>query len=257
MVLVHGIGSGHTVWDQMAPELARGNQLLKLDLPGFGDSEPLPPAQRTLPGLADAIEAEMDAAGWKRAHLVGHSMGGWLALELASRGRAVRTVAIAPVGGATPDEAKRTHRRISGDHRATLVAARLPEGVLRGLLAPGFVRQVALRNQMSRGRDVSPELIAEAIRVMGGARSFDELEQEISGGDGLFERNAARWARISSPTLIIWGTGDRILFATGGPRLREAIPGAELHEMAGVGHAPVLDHPEPLARLVTEFIRAG
>jgi len=254
VVLVHGIGSGHGVWDDMVPELGRGRELLAVDLPGFGNSPPLPEGQRTLAGLADAIEAEMDREGWKRAHLVGHSMGGWLVLELATRGRALRTVAISPVGGAVPEEAKRSKRTLGLEHRASLLAARLPDTVLKGLFGTGLSRRVLLRNQMTRAQDVSPERLVDATRTMGKATSFEELLEEISGDHDLIERNTEGFGRISSPVLVIWGSDDRILPAAGGPRIAEAIPGAELHVMPGVGHALLLDHAEPLTRLVADFL---
>ncbi|MBA2546062.1 MAG: alpha/beta hydrolase [Solirubrobacterales bacterium] len=256
VVLVHGIGSGHEVWDDMTPELARHHELLSVDLPGFGESPPLPESQRTLTGLADAIEAEMDREGWKRAHLVGHSMGGWLVLELAARGRALRTVAISPVGGATPEEAKRSRRPLVADRRAAQFAEHLPDFVLRGVFSTGIVRRLAVRNQMTRGEVVSPERLIRAMRTMGRAESYDEMITQISGDRDLIERNTERFGGISSPLLLIWGSEDRILPAAGGARLKAAIPGAELHEMPGVGHAPHFDHPEQLTRLVADFIAA-
>ena len=256
-MLVHGIGSSHGVWDDMLPELGRDRELLAVDLPGFGESPPLPEGRRTIAALADAIEAEMDREGWNQANLVGHSMGGWLVLELASRGRALRTVAISPVGGAVPEEAKRSKRAIGLDRRAAMLAARLPDSVLKGLFGTGLSRRVLLRSQMTRAQDVSPERLIYATRTMGKATSFDEMLEEISGDNDLIERNRERFGRISTPVLIIWGTKDRSLPATGGPRLTEAIPGADLHLMPDVGHALLLDHPEPLARLVTDFLEAG
>ncbi len=256
MVLVHGIGSSHGVWDDMVGELGREHELLAVDLPGFGDSPPLPEGQRTLTAVADAIEAEMDRKGWKKAHLVGHSMGGWLVLELARRGRALRTVAISPVGGAVPEEAKGSRRAISEDRRGALFAKRLPDAVLKVAFGTKLSRRFFLRNQMTRPQDVSPERLIYATRTMEKATSFDEMLDEISGANDQIERNRERFGAISSPVLIIWGTEDRVVLPAGGPRLAEAIPGAELHLMPGVGHALLFDHPEPLARLVTGFIDA-
>ncbi|CAN5599474.1 alpha/beta fold hydrolase [soil metagenome] len=256
-VLVHGIGSSHGIWGDMLGELGRGRDLLAVDLPGFGDSPSLPEGQRTLAGLADAIEAEMDREGWKQANLTGHSMGGWLVLELASRGRALRTVAISPVGGAVPEEAQRSRRALGMDRRGAMFAKRLPDAVLRGLFGTGLSRRLLLRNQMTRAQDVSPERLVYATRTMGKATSFDELHEEIAGSHDLIEENRERFGRIASPVLVVWGADDKILPATGGPRITEAIPGAELHLMPGVGHALLLDHPEQLARAVAGFLDAG
>lgn len=255
-VLVHGIGSSHEVWDDMLDELGRGRDLLAVDLPGFGDSPPLPEGQRTVAGLADAIEAEMDREGWKRANLVGHSMGGFLVLELASRGRAIRTVAVAPVGGVVPEEAKRSQRMIAMERRGGALGSRVPAAMLKVIFGTGLSRRLLLRSQMSHGQNVRPERLVYAVKTMGKAKSFDELLEDIEDRYDLIEGNRERFGRISTPVLVIWGTDDRILPAAGGPRLAEAIPDAELHLMPGVGHSPLFDHPEPLARLVAGFLDA-
>lgn len=253
VVLVHGLGSCHEIWDEMLPQLQPGHELLAVDLPGFGQSPPLP--EPSLEGLADAIESEMDAAGWKRAHLVGHSMGGWMVLELASRGRALRTVAITPVGGSADDELKVGRRNVTADRKGALFADKLPDAVLRAIFATGPVRKLAVRQQMTRGQDASPDRLFRATRTMAAARSFDEMNAAINGGGGLIESNAERFGRIDTPVLIVTGAEDRIVLPAGGPRLRDAIPGAELLELPGVGHAPVLDRPEEIGRIAAEFLR--
>ena len=70
-----------------------------MDLPGFGRSEPLPESVDSTPeALADAVEREMLGAGFDTAHISGNSLGGWIALELARRGRARTVTAISPAG---------------------------------------------------------------------------------------------------------------------------------------------------------------
>ena len=98
MVLLHGIGGSWRQWSPLFPALEPRHEVLAVDLPGFGESAPLPGVPATIASQAGAVEAERDAAGIADAQLVGNSSGGWLALELARRGRARTVVALSPAG---------------------------------------------------------------------------------------------------------------------------------------------------------------
>jgi pimeloyl-ACP methyl ester carboxylesterase len=106
LVLVHGIGHTWRGWKPMLPLLEPRFDVLAVDLPGFGHSPPLPPdgVAPTVEALADAVESELDAAGFDTAHLAGNSLGGWIALELARRRRARTVTAISPFGLGLPRE---------------------------------------------------------------------------------------------------------------------------------------------------------
>ncbi len=86
------------VWDLVRPVLERRRDVLAVPLPGHVDGPPLP-AAITGDTLPDAVERAMDAAGLETAHLAGNSLGGFVALQLAARGRASSVVALAPAGG--------------------------------------------------------------------------------------------------------------------------------------------------------------
>ena len=99
-MLIHGIGHTWRGWKPMLPQLERRFDVLAVDLPG---SRPLgprcPPGMDSTPeALADAVEREMLGAGFDSAHLAGNSLGGWISLELARRGRARTVTAISPAG---------------------------------------------------------------------------------------------------------------------------------------------------------------
>src|SRR5918911_4224216 len=105
LVLIHGIGHTWRGWRPMLPLLEERFDVLAVDLPGFGRSDPLPAGIDSTPeALADAVEDEMARHGFDRAHIAGNSLGGWIALELARRGRALTVTAISPAGLATPRE---------------------------------------------------------------------------------------------------------------------------------------------------------
>src|SRR5687767_10997424 len=99
LVLIHGIGHTWRGWRPMLPLLEPRFDVLAVDLPGFGHSAPLPAGvPPTAETLADAVEREMDAAGFGTAHVAGNSLGGWIALVLGRRGRARSITAISPAG---------------------------------------------------------------------------------------------------------------------------------------------------------------
>jgi len=84
LVLLHGIGSSRHAWDPVVPALAGHFDVLAIDLPGFGDSEPMPPQVEPVPAaLAAAVAGLLDDLGITAPHIAGNSLGGWVALELA------------------------------------------------------------------------------------------------------------------------------------------------------------------------------
>ena len=103
MVLIHGFSGTPATWTPVLPALEQQHDVLALTLLGHRcGPEYLVGSPATPAAIADALERDMDAVGVDRAHLVGNSLGGWLALELAVRGRALSTTALAPAGGWAP-----------------------------------------------------------------------------------------------------------------------------------------------------------
>ncbi len=98
LLLLHGFTDTWRTWELVLPALERRHDVLAPTLPGHAGGPPLG-------DLADAVEAAMDDAGWETAHVAGNSLGGYVALRLAQRGRARTVVALAPAGGWAPDDA--------------------------------------------------------------------------------------------------------------------------------------------------------
>src|SRR4051794_40418462 len=98
LVLLHGFTDTWRTWEPVLPALERRHDVLAPSLAGHAGGPPLPRAL-THATLADAVERAMDAAGWATAHVAGNSLGGYVALQLAARGRAESVVALAPAGG--------------------------------------------------------------------------------------------------------------------------------------------------------------
>jgi pimeloyl-ACP methyl ester carboxylesterase len=157
--------------------------------------------------------------------------------------------AIGPVGGATLREARIARVNLQSQR----LAARALAPVADALARPAPVRRLALSGQCTRGQEVPPGMVAYAVRSIAAAPSWPELLRDITGRSDQLAFNAPRFAKIDCPVLLVWGDKDRVVPPRQGPRLREAIPGAELRTMPGVGHVPMLDHPEQMAEIVLEF----
>jgi pimeloyl-ACP methyl ester carboxylesterase len=99
LVLLHGLGSDRQAWEPVLPMLAAHFDVLTVDLPGFGDSEPLPASIEPSPSaLARSVAGLLDELGIEAAHVAGNSLGGWVALELA-RVRPISSVALLSPAG--------------------------------------------------------------------------------------------------------------------------------------------------------------
>jgi pimeloyl-ACP methyl ester carboxylesterase len=107
LVCLHGFTDTSRTWELMLPALERHHDVLAPTLPGHAGGPPFD-GELGAAALLDAIERAMDEAGFRTAHLLGNSLGGYVALQLAARGRAESVVALAPAGGwAKGDESYR------------------------------------------------------------------------------------------------------------------------------------------------------
>jgi pimeloyl-ACP methyl ester carboxylesterase len=243
LVLIHGIGHTWRAWRPMLPLLEERFDVLAVDLPGFGHSEPLPPGLHSTPdALADAVEDEMGRAGFERAHFAGNSLGGWVSLELARRGRAETVTAISPAG------LQHGRERAWGS------------GILRGIRwtarnapPPGPLmrnpcgRVLAAGPSYMRAWKKDPDHLAEEAELFGTCPGFDATLPHT------LHAQPRGLTTLDVPVLLLWGTLDLILLPRQGRRFERLIPGAELRYLRGLGHTPMSDAPEELADAIAEF----
>lgn len=216
--------------------------VLAPDLPGFGQSPPPPAGTRPDVGtLADAVERELDAAGFERPALAGNSLGGWIALELARRGRAASVVAISPAGMWTEKERVWADRFLRCQFAAAKGLQRRAE-----LLRNPLVRTVFLAGISSRPWRADPDDVVYGVRALAGSNFLPTHEAMIADRcRGLEE--------IACPVLIVWGTRDLLLPVRQGPRFAERIAGARLVELPRLGHVPMADDPQLVGRAILDF----
>jgi pimeloyl-ACP methyl ester carboxylesterase len=96
--LIHGFSGTRLIWEPVLEALERSHDVLAVNLAGHVGGPEMADAPVSVNVLVDAVERDLDAAGLHTGHVVGNSLGGWLAFELATRGRAVRVVALSPAG---------------------------------------------------------------------------------------------------------------------------------------------------------------
>jgi pimeloyl-ACP methyl ester carboxylesterase len=237
LVLVHGITSSWRAWQPVIPLLAAEHTVFAPSLAGHNLAAAPERVTLSVLGLTDALESQMDAAGIGTAHVAGNSLGGWIALELARRGRARSVVALSPAGGwREPGDLLRVLRLV----RLGRVFARHP--LLAVMLTRPRVRQAILRGVSERGH----------LMTSADARLFFDDILKCSALSSLLqsiERDGPLppLLRPSCPVRIAWAQHDRTIpFGRYGAPLAEAVPGAEVLSLVGVGHVPMHDDPAPV-----------
>jgi pimeloyl-ACP methyl ester carboxylesterase len=247
LVLLHGIADSWRTWQLVLPELERSFDVLAPTLPGHAGGPPIEGAvDESL--FVDFVERAMDDAGFGAAHVAGNSLGGYLALKLAERGRARSVVALAPAGGwaegdptidDTLDANIRAHEaaKASAAHAASIVAT--AEG-----------RRRALAGIVEDAEQVPHELAAHLIVAAARCDAVYPLVDYARLHGWPLDA-----ARIDCPVRVVWGTEDRLLpWPRAAERYRrDWLPHADWVELDGVGHAPQLEVALVAAQLIAGF----
>lgn len=243
LVLVHGIGHTWRGWKPMLPLLEDRFDVLAVDMPGFGYSAPLPAEVDATPeALADAVEDEMARAGFDRAHVAGNSLGGWVALELARRGRAETVVALSPAGLQHGRE-KEWGAGILRGMRWLAKNAPAPEALLRNPVT----RSLFAGPTLARPWKADPDDLIEVAELFGNCPGFDATLPHT------FHAQPRELTTLDVPVLILWGSLDVVLLPRQGRRFERLIPGADLRYIRAAGHVPMSDVPEELAEAIAAF----
>jgi pimeloyl-ACP methyl ester carboxylesterase len=240
---MHGIGSQWQVWSPVLERLAAEHDVIAVDLPGFGDSPP-PPYEPPpgAPQLGALVVGFLDELGLESAHVAGHSLGGWVALELARLGRARTVTALAPAGLWRRAGA----RFVDTSLRVNRGGARLLGPAMRALMARPRGRALLSGQMVARPDRLPAGAALDASRAMAAAPAFDAV------------RNAMRAGRfrhgddIRVPVTVAFPEHDRLLTRRLAQRREELPPQTRFVTLRGCGHAPTWDDPEQSARVLLE-----
>ncbi|WP_205699039.1 alpha/beta fold hydrolase [Conexibacter sp. SYSU D00693] len=246
LVLLHGFTASWRTWELVLPALERRHDVLAPTLLGHAGGPPLP-EDPTATSVVDAAERAMDEAGLETAHLVGNSLGGFVALALAARGRARTVVALAPAGGWAPGDPDYAEmlQYFATMHEQTVAAAPHADQ----LMATREGRRLATASITVQFEHLPAELLADQLRAAAQAAA-PEMLATVAGGYPELDA-----AAITCPVRIVWGTDDQLLrWPTAAVRFREDwLPHADWVVLDGVGHCPQLDVPLETAQLVLGF----
>jgi pimeloyl-ACP methyl ester carboxylesterase len=244
LLLVHGFTDTWRTWELVLPALERRHEVLAPTLPGHAGG----PRARAGFGPADAVDAlerVLDEAGLETAHLAGNSLGGYLCLRLAARGRARSVVALAPAGGWIERDPALDEHFVETQRLVRPLAARADE-----LMATDDGRRRATRFTTRRYAHIPAGLLAHQLR---GVAAFADVRPMT---------DAARtegWPldaeRVTCPVRVVWGSADALLpWPEAAARYREEwLPQADWVVLDDVGHCPQLDVPLETAELIAGF----
>lgn len=230
VVLVHGLGKpAARDWAKVIPALAALYSVYAVDLPGFGYSDKGNHLYSP-DNFARVIEAVMAGRAQRPFALVGHSLGGTVALAYAAAypQRVSRLILV--------DSAGVLHRSVYAEHLGRVAAQRA-----MGVDSPWFESVVRAIQSRAENWPVRGELALERA----------DVRQRVLRGDpsaisafAMVERDFSRALRaIRAPTLVVWGADDTIAPLRTGQAIAAAIPGARLTVIEGAGHAPMVQFP--------------
>lgn len=249
VVLIHGLGASLEVWEWTVPALRDRHTAITFDFPGFGMSDPLPLAASP-DGIAPVTLAIMDAIGVSRAAIVGSSLGGGIAVVTAGTAPQ-RCTALVLVGAAGFDRpVSPVYRMLTLPGLGEVVVAllrRYPRlGVVGSFADP---RRIPDRLVEVVRRDLArAEVRRTALRVMRAMAGFRGVNPEVVAK----VRDAA--ARITAPTLLVWGTADRVVPPAQASVAAGIIPRARVHMIPGIGHVPFIEAAEAFNGVLAAFL---
>jgi pimeloyl-ACP methyl ester carboxylesterase len=245
LVLIHGLGSHLQVWDPVLPRLVPERDVIVLDLPGFGESTPLPAGVTpSAAALATAVARFLDEMHVERPHVAGNSLGGWVALELARLGRARSLTLVSPGGFWNEPE----RRFATASLRVARWLARTFTNVLPRLLASAAGRRIVMSQIFAHPERIPAAAAIAATQAFTQAPGFDATFATAAVPGVGFRRGA----EVICPVTIAWGDRDRLLPPWQARRAAAQLAGAKLVTLAGCGHTPMWDDPAQVARVLLE-----
>jgi pimeloyl-ACP methyl ester carboxylesterase len=245
LVLIAGLGYGLWMWHKMTPGLARHFEVIAFDNRGAGQTDK-PSGPYSVQMLAADTVGLLDALGVEKAHIVGHSMGGFVAQELAiTYPHRVNRLVLSSTNFGGPNHIPVTPEALA------VMADRSGDPidlVRRGIAvacAPGFA-------------DQHPELVEEMIRYrLGNPVPPEAYQAQMAVGLGLLSAEAAfegHLHRVTAPTLILAGEHDRVVPPGNAGLLSQRIPGSRQEIIPDAGHLFPIEQPEAAVLALVRFL---
>lgn len=242
LLLVHGLGASWPSWSPILDELARHRDVVAIDLPGFGDSPPLP-GEVTIAALSTTVADFIHAQGLVGIDTVGSSLGARIVLELARRGVGGDTVALDPGGFWSSGEL----RYLSISLKASVALVLRLQRAMPALTGNAAGR-TALLSQFSAAPWRLPKDVAlHEMRSFARATSLHETLEALIDAP---PQEGAPAGSTPGRVTIGWGRQDRVTLPRQAARAQRLFPDAELHWFERCGHFPMWDQPREAAELI-------
>jgi pimeloyl-ACP methyl ester carboxylesterase len=252
IVLVHGITSDSGVWCRVMPGLARGHSVLAPDLAGHGRSDK-PRGDYSLGAHASNLRDLMISLGHERATLVGHSLGGGIAMQFAYQFPEMCERLVLVDSGGLGREVSLLLRAATlpgAELVLPLIAATRVVGL--GARVGGALDRVGLRlgtdlEQMARGHNTLADSESRAAFL-------HTLRSVVEPGGQRVDATDRLYLAEQLPFLLMWGERDSIIPVSHGRAAEKALPGSRLAVLSRSGHFPMLDEPERFLEVLSDFI---
>jgi len=249
IVFIHGLGASWQSWLENLPELSRDHRVVAMDLPGFGYSQ-MPAGDISIEGYARWCFALLDVVGIGEAALVGNSMGGFIAADMAIREpKRVRSLTVVSAAVFWQDYRRAQPlvglARLSDAYVARALARSTDSIATRRRLRTWALATAGFRYPHLISNELAQEMVRSARRTDGFLPALEALadyplDEELP--------------KIGCPTLIVWGAHDTLVPVKDAKRMQELIPGARREIFERTGHVAMLERPERFNRKLREFL---
>ena len=245
LLLIHGLGGSWRSWQTILAPLAARREVIAVDLPGHGDTAPLP-GQTSISTLADSVTDFVNENNLNGVDAVGSSMGARLVLELARRGGVLGTVvSLSPGGFWRGWQVPYFYHSIN----LSIKLVRLLRPVMPALTDNVISRSLLFAQFSARPWCVAPKIALDEMRSFASSPVFDELLYNLAYGE---EQEGAQAGAIEHPLVIGWGRRDRVCLPSQSELALAKFPDAQLHWFEHCGHFPQWDKPQETARLILD-----
>lgn len=240
LLLIHGISNLHN-WDPVLAQLTGQRDVIAVDLPGFGQTPPLP-GEVTVAALTDAVEQFISDLDLGDVDVVGSSMGARMALELARRGHGGAVVALSP-GGFWSDAAVRF---FGATVVPSVTVVRHIQPLLPALVRTPVGRTALLAQFSAKPWALDSDLVLQELRNFAASPSIDDALRALVHGP------RQQGGSVRAQVTIGWGRNDRVTFPNQAQRALELFPDARLHWFDRCGHFPHWDQTDEAVQLILE-----
>lgn len=242
LLLLHGVTMSSAAWDDVVPLLSDHFDLIVPTAAGHRGGPPVA-GKATISALVDTTEELLDEYGVDDVHVAGNSMGGWMAIELARRGRARTVCALSPAGFWTPGTSDETHATTTL-HRIKRLAT-VTRRVAPTLLRIAGVRRIIMRDIARHGDYLTTD---QAVGSMLDLVECDAADDLLGTTESI-----APLDPLPCPITLAWSEHDHIFPpAVNGLTARRRLPAARFILLPDVGHVPMIDDPTMCAQTILE-----